>query len=128
VSVADTAAAVVAALEAAGLRVAVRAGEITPPVVLVEAGTGSDIADPLPLEGATITTFWLHYIPIRGVDNLFGDAEALDTILAALSPVAWAPITWSKTSVTVRNDTWPGYRLDVALAGTTAPAAPLARS
>lgn len=107
-----------AALEAAGIRVAVRDGDITPPVAYVRIGTVSDAGGVL--TGNTLTMFYLHYIPIRGVDNLAGDADALDALYDALSPIAWGELTATETSVTVRNDTWPCYRLDVSLAGVSA--------
>lgn len=108
----------VAALEDAGLRVAVRDGDITPPVVYVRIGTVSDLGGPL--AGALTTVFYVYYIPIRGVDNLAGDAAALDQIYAALSPITWAELTATASSVTVKNETWPAYRLDVALAAVPA--------
>lgn len=109
---------VVAALEASGLRVAVRDGDITPPVVYIRIGTVSDQG--APLAGGTLTQFYLYLIPIRGVDNIAGDAEALDTLYAALSPLAWADLTATASSVTVKNDTWPCYRLDLSIAATAA--------
>lgn len=115
-SVAASVAALVDALEGAGIRVAVRSGEITPPVVLIHIGTISDSG--VNLGGsATLTTFYAYYIPVRGVDNLMGDAEALDAIYAALDPIVWAPVSAAAASVTVKTDTWPCYRLDVSLAG-----------
>ena len=89
-SVAAAVAELVAALEGTGLRVAVRDGDITPPVVYVRIGTVSDAG--APLAGGTLCGFYVYYIPIRGVDNLAGDAEALDALYAALSPLAWADL------------------------------------
>jgi hypothetical protein len=115
VSVAAAVDELVDALEAAGLRVAVRDGDITPPCVYVRIGTVTEAG--APLSGGQVTLFYVYLIPIRGVDNLAGDADALDSVYAALSPLAWAEIVTTATSVTVRNDTWPCYRLDVSLAG-----------
>lgn len=109
--ISDAVAAVVEALEAAGQRVAVRAGDITPPVFYIRIGTVTDAG--VTLEGGTVTMFWIHYIPVRGFDNLPGDAAALDAAYDALGPLAMAEIATSATSVTVSNDTWPCYRLDV---------------
>lgn len=114
-SVTAAAAQLVAALEATGLRVAIRDGDITPPVCYIHLGTGSDAG--APLAGTGLSLSYVYYIPIRGIDNLFGDAEAIDTIVAALAPIAWAEITWTWTSTTVKNETWPCYRFDVSLAG-----------
>ena len=111
---------ITAALEAAGLRTALRAGDITPPVVYVRAGTGTE--DGTPLTGTLLHTLYLYYIPVRGVDNLAGDAAAIDAICAAVAPLTWAPLTYTSSSVTVLNDTWPCYRFDVAVAGLAAPA------
>ena len=109
---------VVAALEASGLRVAVRDGDITPPCVYIRIGTVSDQG--AVLAGGTLTQFYVYFIPIRGVDNIGGDAEALDTLYAALSPIAWANLTATASSVTVKNDTWPCYRLDLSVAAAAA--------
>ena len=103
----------VAALESSGVRVAVRDGDITPPVAYVRIGSVSDAG--VPLTGGTLTVFYVYYIPVRGVDNLAGDAAALDAIYAALSPLTWAELAATASSVTVKNDTWPCYRLDVSL-------------
>ena len=108
------------ALVAAGLRVAVRDGDITPPVCYVEVGT-TDTAG-VPLIGGTIAVFYVHYIPVRGVDNLEALTQAIDAINGALTPIAWANITGTRTSVTVKNDSWPCHRFDVPLAGVTADA------
>ena len=108
------------ALEAAGLRVAVRDGDITPPVVYIEIGT-TDTAG-VPFVGGTVVVFYVHYIPVRGVDNLEGLTSAIDAINAALIPIAWANITGTRTNVTVKNDSWPCHRFDVSLAGVTADA------
>ena len=91
----------VAALEGAGLPVAVRDGDITPPVVYLKLGTATDEGGPL--EGSRLAVFYVHYIPIRGVDNLAGDADALDVIYDALAPIAWAALTATSTTVTVKN-------------------------
>jgi hypothetical protein len=123
VSVTAALAELVTALGAAGLRVAVRDGDITPPVVYIRIGTASDAGGPL--TGSPMTVFYVHYIPIRGVENLAGDADALDTIFAALTPLTWTELTATNTSVTVKNDSWPCYRLDAALPGVTAAAAAL---
>lgn len=117
-SVAAAVVELVAALESTGLRVAVRDGDLTPPVVYVRIGTVSDAG--APLAGGTMTVFYAYYIPIRGVDNLAGDADALDALFAALSPLAWADVAATASSVTVKNDTWPCYRLDVSTAGLSA--------
>jgi hypothetical protein len=113
VSIAAAAAELVDALQGAGIRVAVRAGDLTPPVVFVQIGSSTDAGGPL--EGATVATFYVYYIPVRGVDNLAGDAEALDTIYTALHPLTWADLVGVRSSVTVANDTWPCYRLDAAV-------------
>ena len=106
----------VAALEAAGLRVAVRDGDLTPPVVYIpHLGNTTDAGGPL--NSSRLVTFYVYYIPIRGPANLYGDADALDAVYDALTPITWADLTGAWSSVTVGSDTWPCYRLDVALAG-----------
>jgi hypothetical protein len=113
VSVTGALATLTAALEAAGVRVAIRDGDITPPVAYVRIGAVSDLG--APLDGDTVTTFWVHYIPVRGVDNLAGDADALDRIYAALSPLTTAELATAASSVTAKGEPWPCYRLDVPL-------------
>ena len=103
---------VTAALEAAGLRVATRDGDITPPCVYMGRGTATDAGGPL--SGGRVAVFYLYYIPIRGVDNLAGDYQALDTIYDALAPVAFAELTATWSSMTVKNDSWPAWRIDTA--------------
>lgn len=117
-SVAAAAAELIEALESSGLRVAVRDGDITPPCAYIRIGTVSDAG--VPLDGATLTLFYVYYIPIRGVDNLPGDAAALDALYTALTPLAWTELTTTSSSVTIKNDSWPCYRLDVSCAGVTA--------
>jgi hypothetical protein len=118
VSVAAALAELVDALDAADIRVALRDGDITPPVCYVRIGTVTDSGTVL--AGGTLTGFYLYYIPIRGVDNLAGDADALDALYDALTPLAWTELTTVASSVTVKNDTWPCYRLDVSCAGVPA--------
>jgi hypothetical protein len=107
-------------LEAAGLRVATRAGDITPPVVFIETcGTTTD-------EGGTLVdsyagVWYVYWIPVRGVSNLAADCEALDTVYPAISPITVAATTSVWSSVTVNNDTWPARRFDIPLAGVAAP-------
>jgi hypothetical protein len=114
-------AALTAVLEAAGLRVATRSGDITPPVVLIEAvGTTTD-------EGGTLIdshagVWYVYFIPIRGVSNLAADCDALDAIYTAIAPITVGPTTSVWSSVTVNNDTWPARRFDIPLAGIAAPA------
>lgn len=110
--IADTLAELVAALQAGGVRVAARPGDITPPVVYLEIGTATE-AGSLPLAGAMQVTFYAYYIPIRGVDDTGADAAALDLVLPVLRPFALATMTTTKTSVTVNNVTWPCYRTDL---------------
>ena len=109
-SVADAVAAAVARLSAAGLSVAVRSGDLTPPCVYVQIGTVSDAG--AVFHGGTSTTLWVYYVPVRGVENLDGDAAALDALFYALSPLATAEVIATRTSLTVSNDTWPAYRAD----------------
>jgi hypothetical protein len=111
--IADSVAAAVAALRAEGLVVAVRSGDLTPPCVYVQIGTAAD-AEGILADG-TITGLWCYWIPVRGVENLDGDAAALDSMFAALRPLGAAAITATRTSLTVSNDTWPGYRVDVSV-------------
>jgi hypothetical protein len=111
---------VVAALEGAGLRVAQRDGDITPPVVYIGRGTLTDAG--APLAGGRILGCYLYLIPIRGVDNMAGDLEALDVIYTALSPIAWGPLQSTWSSVTVKSDTWPCWRIDMTAASVTAAA------
>ena len=113
--------AVVDALETAGLRVAVRDGDLTPPCVYIKIGTTTDAG--VPLTGGVLTTFYVYYVPVRGVDNLAGDAAALDQIYEALTPLTWTALAATASSVTVKNDTWPCYRLDVATVGLSPAAA-----
>jgi hypothetical protein len=109
--IADTVTELVDALEAAGLRVAVRAGDITPPAVFVQVGNVTDAGGIL--AGGLVATFYVHLIPIRGIDNLAGDAQLLDTLLAVLRPLAVAQLVCTRTTVTINNDTWPCYRADL---------------
>jgi hypothetical protein len=114
--IADTITAVVDALTAAGLRVAERYGDITPPVCYLQIGTVSTAGGVL--AGATVTTLYVYYIPVRGVDNLAGDAGGLDRLFAAVTPLAVADLVATRTSVTVNADTWPCYRADLAVLAT----------
>jgi hypothetical protein len=109
--ISDTVAEVVAALEAAGLRVAERSGDITPPVCYLQLGQVTNAGTML--AGGILTTLYVHYIPVRGLDNLAGDAEALDALYAALGPLAALDLVATRTSVTITNDTWPCYRADL---------------
>jgi hypothetical protein len=104
--------AVVAALEAEGLRTSLRSGDITPPVCHLQIGQVAENGSVL--VGGVVVTFYVHYIPVRGVDNLAGDADALDAVYRALAPMAVTDLVTVKTSVTVYNDTWPCYRSDLA--------------
>ena len=114
---AEALAEIVAALEAAGCRTAVRSGDITPPVFFVELGQSSDLG--APLSGGGVATFWVYYIPVRGLGNTSGDCDAIDALYAALSPLAAAELVTTKTSVTISNDTWPCYRADLAVMALT---------
>lgn len=116
-SVTATVWAVGAALSAAGLRLAVRDGDITPPVIYLRIGQVTDSGQML--AGGTVTTMYAFVIPIRGIDNLDGDAKLLDRALVALAPLSSATLTATETSVTVRNDTWPCYRFDVPILETS---------
>ena len=87
-------------------------------MVYLQIGTGTD--DGVTLTGTLLHTLYLYWIPIRGIDNLAGDAAAIDAIDGAVSPLTWTPLTSTASSVTVKNDTWPCYRFDVALAGLAA--------
>ena len=109
---------IVAALEAAGLRVAVRDGDITPPCVYVGRGTATNTG--APLAGGRMLGAYLYLIPIRGVDNLAGDLETLDTIYDALLPIAWGDINAVWSSVTVANVSWPAWRIDLTAASVAA--------
>ena len=109
---------IVAALEAAGLRVAVRDGDITPAIVYIGRGTLTDAG--APLAGGRVLGAYLYYIPVRGVDNMVGDLEALDAIYDALSPIAWAPLNATWSSVTVQNVSWPAWRIDMSAASVVA--------
>lgn len=116
---------VTAALTAAGLRVAVRDGDITPPVVYIQIGTTGGAG--VPLVGGTMTGLYVYYIPIRGVDNLYGEADGLDAIRAALVPLAWADLPSVRSSVTIKNDTWQCHRFDMPVCAVDQPAAALER-
>lgn len=111
--IADSIAAAVTALEAEGLRVAVRSGDLTPPCCYVQLGGVSD--DGAPFSGGLVSTLWVYWVPVRGVENLTADAAALDSLYAALTPLTMSTLTATRTSLTVSNDTWPGYRADVSL-------------
>jgi hypothetical protein len=111
--IADAITAAVSALEAQGLRVAVRSGDLTPPCCYVQLGSVSD--DAVPLAGGLISTLWVYWVPVRGVENLPADGAALDALYAALTPLTMSTLTVTRTSLTVSNDTWPGYRADVSL-------------
>ena len=66
------------------------------------------------LAGDRLTMLYVYLIPVRGVDNLADcDAERLDAVHQAVAPIAWADVTSTTSSVTVNNDTWPCYRVDV---------------
>lgn len=110
--IADTVADVVAALEGAGLRVAERAGDITPPVCYLQLGQVTTAGTVL--AGGVLSVLYVHYIPVRGLDNLAGDAAALDALFAALAPLAATDLVATRTSVTITNDTWPCYRADLS--------------
>jgi hypothetical protein len=114
-SIANGVAVVVEALESAGLRTAVRAGDITPPVFYIQIGatTGAGV----PLAGGVATTLWVFYIPIRGIDNLAGDSTELDAAYFALEPLTIAELTGTRSSLTVGNETYPAYRLDCTVVG-----------
>ena len=113
----DAADAVVAALTAEGLNVAVRSGDITAPVVYLQIGAVSDLG--ATLTGGVVVTFWCFYIPVRGLDNLAADADALDRLYAALAPLGATELVTTRTSVTVNQDTWPCYRADAAVMALT---------
>jgi hypothetical protein len=115
VSVSAAVSAVVAALGAAGQRVAVRGQDVTPPVCLVRIGSTTDAGPPM--TGGIATTLWVFYVPIRGIDNLAGDAAALDDIYQALGPMTVAELAATASSVTVANETYACYRLDVTVWG-----------
>ena len=108
----ELAAAVADALADEGLRVALRAGDVTPPVVFVQLGAVDDAG--AMLAGGLIVTFWCHYIPVRGVDNLEGDADSLDAMFRALRPLAMTGLAAGRTSVTLTNETYPCWRADLA--------------
>jgi hypothetical protein len=110
--ISDAIAAMIEALEAAGLRVAERSGDITPPCCYLHIGSVTDAGGPL--AGGVTVTVYVFYIPVRGVDTLIADAQALDALYAALAPLTAAELACTRTSVTVNNDTWPAYRADVA--------------
>jgi hypothetical protein len=114
--------AAVAALEAEGLRVAVRSGDITPPVCYLQVGLISSAGQPF--SGGVTLTLYVYYIPVRGVDNLPSDSDALDRIYAALESLAIADLVTTRTTITVANETWPCYRADLpalAIQSATAP-------
>jgi hypothetical protein len=67
------------------------------------------------LAGGLVSTFWVYWVPVRGVENLTADAAALDAMFAALSPISAAALTVTRTSLTVSNDTWPAYRADAQI-------------
>jgi hypothetical protein len=107
---------VVAALEAAGVRVATRAGDITPPVVYVQIGTVGETG--MPLAGGLVAGLYLYVIPIRGVDNVAADADLLDTVMGAVGPIGVTETTATRTTVTVTGDLWPCYRVDLTAMST----------
>jgi hypothetical protein len=119
VSVAVTVALVVDALTAAGLRVAQRDGDITPPVTYIRIGQGTNGA--ITLAGGTSTVLWVYVIPVRGVDNLAGDADLLDIVITALEPLAAADLPYVSTTLNIRSETWPCYRFDLTVLETTPP-------
>ena len=111
--IAESLIALAVALEGEGLRVAIRSGDLTPPCVYVQIGGATD--DGIVLAGGLVSTFWVYWVPIRGVENLTADAAALDAMFAALSPLASSTLTATRTSLTVSNDTWPAYRADAQI-------------
>jgi hypothetical protein len=100
------------ALAGEGLRVAYRAGDLTPPVVYVRIANTEDAG--VMFAGGLVVTFACYYIPIRGVDNAEGDADALDAIFRALRPLAVTALAAPYGSVTINQETWPCYRADLA--------------
>ena len=116
---------VTAALRAAGLRVAERDGDITPPVVYIQINTTGDAG--VPLVGGTMSGLYVYFIPIRGIDNLYGEADGLDAIRGALVPLAWADLQSARSSLTIKNDTWQCHRFDMTLCAVDQPAAVLER-
>lgn len=111
--IAEAVDAAVAALRAQGLVVAVRSGDLTAPCIYVQIGGATDAE--VTLAGGLVTTLWVYWIPVRGVENLAGDAAALDKVFLALAPLTYAATAATRTSLTVSNDTWPGYRVDVSI-------------
>jgi len=100
------------ALRAHGLRVALRPGDLTPPCVLVQLWGPSDtgeLIDPL------TTTFVTYAIPLRGTDDTPADCALMDTVIAALSPVTLDAVTFTRTTVTVTDTSWPCYRADAVV-------------
>jgi hypothetical protein len=110
--IADAVAEVVTALMGAGQRVAVRSGDITPPVWYLQLGQTTNASTLL--AGGVVVTLYVHYIPVRGLDNLDADSEALDVLYDTLGPLAVLDLVATRTSVTINNDTWPCYRADLA--------------
>jgi hypothetical protein len=121
--ISDVIAAAVEALEAAGLRVAERSGDITPPCCYLHIGSVTDNGGPL--TGGLVVTLYVFYIPVRGTDTLIGDGQALDALYQALAPLASAEFPTTRTTVTVNQDTWPAYRADLAALTVAYPATAL---
>jgi hypothetical protein len=108
----EAAAAVVEALAGEGLRVATRAADVSPPCVFVAIANTEDAG--ATFAGGLLVSMAVSYIPVRGVDNLDGDADGLDAVFRALRPLATRPLSAPRSSLTLSNETWPCYRAEVA--------------
>ena len=102
---ADARAALLGALEGQGLRVAARGQDLAPPCVYVErrAAASGDVA----LVGGARSTFAVHWIPVRGVDDPAAEDAALWSILCAVEPLAVDTVDLQRSSVTIGDQSWP---------------------
>lgn len=100
------------ALRAAGCRVALRAADLTPPCVLVQLWGTSDAGE---LIDPRTATFVIFYVPLRATDDAAGDCAALDTITDALSALTVEALSFTRSTVTVTDTSWPCYRAEAVV-------------
>ena len=101
------------ALVAAGVRVATTAADVTPPCAHLVL-YADDPAEAF-LAGDCPVTVAVNWVPIRGTQDAYADADARDTIYAALAPVG-ALTAMARTTVTVNEQTsWPCLRWEITV-------------
>lgn len=101
-------AAVVGALRGAGLRVATRPADLTPPTVYAQLWAAS--TDGVMLAGGRRTTVAVFWVPIRGLDDPETVNPALDSIFDALDPIVGEAFTMPRTSITIGEQSFDAFR------------------